>query len=127
MDKKLNTLIGVGEFRLKLYPKNFDLVRHFYEEVLEFPVTNEWNDGEKDRGVMFRVGGAIIELLSTGKEYVPVAGCSVSLEVGDVRELWKQWQDSDAVVFPIRDNDWGDTSFAVTDPEGFKITFFTKT
>lgn len=126
MNKILGELTKVKEFRFKLYPKEFSLVREFYENELGFLVTHEWNHSEHDRGVMFDTGSAILELLSVEKDYQPIAGCSLSLEVLDVQALWKQFQGKENIVFALRDNDWGDTSFCVTDPEGLKITFFTK-
>ncbi|MBI3956340.1 hypothetical protein HY339_03720 [Candidatus Gottesmanbacteria bacterium] len=124
-NKVWNPLTKVGEFRLKLYPKDFELVRHFYETVLGFPVIDEWGAGEDEKGVMFDTGVATLELLSPD-QYQPVTGCSLSLEVSDVWELWKKFQNGTNIVFGLRDNSWGDTSFKITDPEGFEITFFTK-
>lgn len=121
-----NRLTKVKEFRLKMYPKNFNQERHFYEKILEFPVIKEWDRGEEDQGVMFDTGNGIVELLTPENEYAPISGCDVSLEVSDVWELWKKFDGSDNIIFPIRDNDWGDTSFCIADPEGFEITFFSK-
>lgn len=127
MIRKWNNLTKVREFRLKLYPRDFDRVRHFYERNLTFPVIHEWNRGQNDRGVMFSTGSATLELLSPEKEYQPIAGCSLSLEIADVWKLWQNFEGADNVIFPLRDNAWGDTSFCISDPEGLKITFFTKT
>jgi predicted enzyme related to lactoylglutathione lyase len=116
----------VTEFRLKLYPNDFALVRNFYEERLQFPVVNEWDRGDKDKGVMFNVGGTILELLTPEDGYKPIAGCDLSLEVPDVAELWEQMKNGDNILHPIRDNSWGDTSFRISDPEGYAISFFTR-
>lgn len=113
------------EFRLKLYPQDFAKVKQFYRDTLQFPIVLEWDDGPSNRGVMFNTGTAIVELLHTD-HYVPVAGCNVSLAVSDVHDLWQRFKENDYIVHPLRDNSWGDTSFAIHDPEGFQITFFTK-
>ena len=118
--------IHVTEFRLKLYPKDFLKVRAFYEKTLGFGVISEWDRGEYDRGVMFRVGPSILELLSPETAYQPIAGTGLSLEVADVRSLWLKLKDTVTVIFALRDNDWGDSSFCIADPEGFEVTFFTK-
>jgi len=118
--------IEVKQFRLKLYPKDFARVRSFYETYLGFPVINEWDRGEDDRGVMFTVGSAILELLSPEGGYKPISGSDLSLEVPNVTELWEQVKDDGNIVHSLRDNPWGDTSFCISDPEGFAITFFTK-
>lgn len=116
----------VTGFRLKLYPRDFAKVRAFYEQTLQFQVLHEWDRGEQDKGVMFQVGPAVLELLSPDNDYKPVAGADLSLEVLDVHQRWEQLKDKVEVVFELRDNPWGDTSFCVADPEGFEITFFTK-
>lgn len=116
----------VTQFRLKLYPKDFKKVRSFYEQTLGFEVVGEWDRGEADRGVMFQVGSAVLELLSQEGGYSQVQGADLSLEVPDVRSLWNELQTKAEVVFKLRDNPWGDTSFCISDPESFKLTFFSK-
>lgn len=119
-------LTRVIEFRLKLYPKDFDTVRNFYENLLTYPVTKEWNRGNEDKGVMFDTGGAIIELLTPEADYTPIQGMDLSLGVADVATLWEHLREQVPVIFPLRHNAWGDSSFCISDPEGLKITFFTK-
>jgi uncharacterized glyoxalase superfamily protein PhnB len=114
------------EFRLKLYPQDFTKVRAFYEQTLGFKVMSEWDRSEDDRGVMFRVGPAILELLSPENDYKPVQGADLSLGVTDVQNLWSELQTKAEVVFELRDNPWGDTSFCIADPEGFQLTFFSE-
>lgn len=116
----------VGECRLKLYPNDFEKVRKFYEHVLHYPVLKEWDRGDDDKGVMFDTGGGTLELLSPEDGYKQIQGVGVSWEVRDVGELWARLKDASDVVFGLRHNDWGDSSFRIRDPEGFEITFFTK-
>ena len=120
-------LITVSEFRLKLYPKDFTAVRAFYEQTLGFLVVNEWDRGEHDKGVMFQVGPAILEVLTPEKDYQRIAGADVSLEVPAVQKLWEELKDTCDIVFALRDNHWGDASFCIKDPEGFEVTFFART
>jgi uncharacterized glyoxalase superfamily protein PhnB len=124
--KVFNNLSKVREFRLKLYPKNFYKVRAFYEEILGYPVIEEWDQGENERGVMFDTGGATLELLSPKDGFKQFQGTSVSWEVGNVMSLWEEIRNKVEVEFEPRHNSWGDTSFRIKDPEGFQITFFTK-
>ena len=116
----------VTDFRLKLYPNDFSKVRKFYEEDLGFKVTNEWDRGDSEKGIMFQVGGATLELLSPKEGYEAIVGADVSWEVPNIKDLWSKWKGKSNVVFELRNNSWGDTSFCISDPEGFKITFFTK-
>lgn len=101
-------------------------MREFYEKTLGFPVLKEWDRGEADWGVMFQAGPAILELLSPENMYHPIAGSGLSLEVPNVRELWASLKNTASVVFELRDNSWGDSSFCIADPEGFEMTFFQK-
>ena len=123
---QLSSIARVKEFRLKLYPDNFDKMRSFYADILGYPVINEWNHGKTERGVMFDTGGAILELLLPQDGHKPLQGVSVSWEVDDVVLLWEEIKNKVPVEFEPRHNTWGDTSFRITDPEGLKITFFTK-
>lgn len=118
--------IIVREFRVKLYPNNFELVRNFYANELGFTVTNYWDRGDRDKGVMFNVGGTTLELLSPEDGYKPITGCDFSLEVDDVKLLWEQLRVGNNIRHELRRNEWGDTSFRIADPEGFEISFFTK-
>lgn len=122
----MNEPVIVREFRVKLYPNDFDLVRNFYENELGFTVTNSWDRGDRDKGVMFDVGGTTLELLSPETEYRPITGCDLSFEVDDVNRLWNKMKDNSDVRHELRHNNWGDTSFRIADPEGFEISFFTK-
>lgn len=119
-------LTKVGEFRLKLYPKDFAKARAFYEEILGYPVIKEWNRADDDLGIMFDVGGKIIELLSPEDEYLPVQNVDLSLEVQDVHRLHETLLGKVDIVRDLGHNDWGDTSFTIVDPDGLEITFFTK-
>ena len=53
--------------------------------------------------------------------------CDVSLRVSDVQSLWNELKDRSQVIFGLRDNSWGDTSFCIADPGGFRLTFFSPT
>jgi catechol 2,3-dioxygenase-like lactoylglutathione lyase family enzyme len=121
----MKRLTNVTEFRLKLYPENFELVRDFYRDILEYPIIKEWNRAEDDRGAMFDTGAAVLELLTQGDAYVPIQGADVSLQVRDVDALWEDLHRNVNVVRGLRNQPWGDRSFCISDPEGFVITFFT--
>ena len=122
----MNDLTAVTEFRLKLYPKDFYKVREFYEQELGYTVTNEWNRPDS-KGAMFDIGGTTFELLTTETEFKPIASGDVSWRVKDVWKLYESMKDKPYVMRGLQDNAWGDTSFHITDPEDFLITFFTQT
>lgn len=122
----MKDLIKVTEFRLKLYPKDFYKVREFYEKELGYGVVDEW-DREQSKGVMFEVGSTIIELLWPSPHgHGQHNDADVSLAVPDVWKLYDTMKDKPYVRRGLKDNPWGDTSFHIHDPEGFRITFFTQ-
>jgi catechol 2,3-dioxygenase-like lactoylglutathione lyase family enzyme len=114
------------QFRLRLYPGDFDASRTFYADVLGYPVVEEWNDGPASHGAMFETGAGIIELLCSTRIIGPARGAGVSLEVADVAALWERLGTSAPVAYPLRHNAWGDTSFGLHDPDGFEVVFFAR-
>lgn len=124
-NNNLYPLTKTTEFRLKLYPKDFFLVKDFYENTLGYPIVNSWDYGN-DKGVMFNAGTAIIELITPRGEYLPIQGSNISLQVEDVWALWEKLKDHPNIVKPLGLNPWvgGDVSFRINDPEGFRISFF---
>jgi catechol 2,3-dioxygenase-like lactoylglutathione lyase family enzyme len=119
----MEDLTAVGEFRLKLFPKDFYKVRDFYEKELGWEVTEQW-DRPESKGVMFKVGNTTLELLTPEKGYEPVAGFGLSLEVPDVWQLCEQMKHKPYFLRELQYKPWGDSSFRIRDPEGLEITFF---
>jgi catechol 2,3-dioxygenase-like lactoylglutathione lyase family enzyme len=115
----------VNEFRLKLFVRDFEIMREFYTIVLGLEPVGGWDNGSDDCGVLLDTGSGIVELISAGSEYKPVQGCDVSFGVDDVWKLWEELK-SQSIVHPLRQNYWGDSSFCIRDPEGFRLTFFSK-
>ena len=114
------------EFRLKLYPQNFEQTKSFYRETLGFPIVTEWNIADDDKGVMFTVGSSILELLPHKNTSNQIQGVGVSIEVDDVFAFRKILGDKVNTVYEPRHNSWGNSSFSIIDPEGLEITFFTQ-
>lgn len=118
--------MNVTEFRFKMYPQDFDKVKSFYKDELQFTITNEWDRSAEDRGVMFDVGGVTLELLTRNSKYQSVAGADLSLEVEDVWRTYETMREKSYIARGLVDNAWGDTSFRIVDPEGLSISLFTK-
>lgn len=118
-------LANVKQFRLKLYPKDFYKVKAFYEKELGYQIIEGW-DHEHKKGVMFDLGGTVLELLWPGSLRSKYRA-DISLEVEDVWGLYELMKDKPCLIRGLKDNSWGDTSFMIEDPEGFGITYFTIT
>ena len=112
----------VEEFRLKLYVADFSERRHFYEETIGWPIIEQW-----DHGVMYDTGAVVFELVHHLAAEPHNPSYDVSLRVSDVQTTWNELKDRSEVIFGLRDNSWGDTSFCIADPGGFRLTFFSPT
>ena len=112
----------IREFRLKLYVSDLAERRRFYEDTIGWPILKDWGSG-----VMYQAGPAIFELLNQLNSEPHNSSCDVSLEVPDVHALWHRLSECTFVVFALRENSWGDTSFCIADPGGFRLTFFSPT
>ena len=124
---KINNLTKVKEFRLKLYVKNFYKTKEFYNKILGYKIIKSWDEHE-NQGAMFDTGyGVVIELLTPDEKYVKIQGCDVSLRVKDVWKLYNELKSKVKIIKKISNREWGDTDFKIEDPEGFSITFFSKT
>jgi len=123
----MKTSIKITEFRLKLYPKDFYEQRTFYKDVLGFGILHEW-DREDSKGVMFNIGGTVLEFMwpvEEGLEDIST-GSGLSLAVKDTHSLYSELKGKVTLSHELRVNPWGDTSFGIIDPSGYRISFFTK-
>lgn len=114
--------ILVKEFRFIQLVNNLKKQRTFYEEIFNWPIINDWGGG-----VLYDTGAAVFELIQDNETDKPNEKCRIALAVPDIWSLFEKLRDKVTIVFPIRNNSWGDTSFRIKDPEGFTITLFTPT
>lgn len=112
----------VQEFRCILLVKNLSAQRGFYEDIFDWPIVNNWGGG-----VLYDTGTAIFELIEDAHADKPNGSSRLSLSVRDVWSLYDRIKNNVTIVFPPRNNSWGDTSFRIKDPDGFLITLFTPT
>lgn len=118
----------VNEFRLKLFPEDYSANYTFFKDVLGFAIKHEW-DREDSKGVMFDVGGTTLEFMWPVEDGCKdmATGSGLSLAVDDVWSLFEELQGKVEITHKLRDNSWGDTSFGISAPNGYRISFFTKT
>lgn len=112
----------IREFRFILLVRDLASQRAFYEEIFDWPIINDWGGG-----VLYDTGAAVFELIEEPQADRPSASTRLSLAVPDVWSLFERIKNKASIVFPLRNNSWGDTSFRIQDPEGFLITLFTTT
>ncbi len=115
--------LQVQEIRVMVDVDNLQPIRSFYTELLG--IEERQINGDSDGIAMFELGpGRVIEFFEESQKHrSPV---ELSLEISDVRSLWERVQIKALVVFPLRHNEWGDTSFCIQDPAGCTLIFFTR-
>ncbi len=100
----------------------------WYRDVLGFTQGERWEDGGQTRGVQMKAGRC--DLMLTQDDFAK----GRDRKKGDGFRLWVSTaQDINAIAERIKakgwsldrepsDTPWGDWAFALTDPDGFKIT-----
>ena len=115
------------EARLHVYVANMKEMVRFYNQILEFPVVRYWRYSDGD-GTMMDIGGNVIELFSKGKRNFSdksfYGNVSLSIKVQDVCKLYEKFQKKNIKLGELIENEWGDSSFAIIDPEGNRLVFF---
>ncbi len=108
-----------------LVTNRFNEVTRFYDELLGFPIVEQW-DRSNARGQRFDTGGMRLEILDNEREQHQLelgetadkVHIVVEVEnIDDVRERIKV----DAP--PTQDTSWGSRLFRVHDPDGVPVTF----
>jgi catechol 2,3-dioxygenase-like lactoylglutathione lyase family enzyme len=108
------------EARFIMLASNLERQRKFYEDVFDWPVINHWEDG-----VMYDTGAGTFELIRSKESPQRYSSSRLAICVPDVSILFERLKNKVEIVFPLRNNAWGDTSFRISDPEGFEVTLFT--
>lgn len=115
------------EARVHIYVSNMKEMVRFYNQIMEFPVVRYWRYSDGD-GTMMDIGGNIIELFSKGRRNFSdknfYGNVSLSIKVKDVYKLYEKFQKKNIQLGELIENEWGDSSFAVIDPEGNRLVFF---
>lgn len=115
------------EARLHIYVSDMKEMVRFYNQIMEFPVVRYWRYSDGD-GTMMDIGGNIIELFSKGRRNFSdknfYGNVSLSIKVKDVCKLYEKFQKKNIQLGELIENEWGDSSFAVIDPEGNRLVFF---
>jgi catechol 2,3-dioxygenase-like lactoylglutathione lyase family enzyme len=127
--------MDIRQFRVVLRSKNFDLTRHFYEEVLGLPCLEEWSR-EDGRGALFQAGEAVLEVhgrpaadkgrgWDEGFDYQgPEQKLTLSLVVPSAEKAYEELllRDKNIPGGLHRDAD-GTLVFRTHDPDGVQVSF----
>lgn len=93
----------------------FEETEFFYTHLLNIPVRHRWNEGSRDRGVMFELGSVVLEIIDNGRTRGKVRGCAISLKVSNVRSLFSSLHKKVKCISKVTAASWGDTGFTIAD------------
>ena len=115
------------EARIHIYVSDMKEMVRFYNQILEFPVVRYWRYSDGD-GTMMDIGGNVIELFSKGKRNFSdrsfYGNVSLSIKVDNVCKLYEKFCKKNIKLGELISHEWGDSSFALIDPEGNRLVFF---
>lgn len=102
----------------------------FYCDALGFSEWFRWEQaGQVAAGGVQRGEGRIIFDTTAGLSPEQVAGRGIGVnlyfvldDAEDINAIWAGIQGKAPVVTPIGDRPWGDRTFTVSDPDGFRVT-----
>lgn len=101
----------------------------FYVDGLGFTVDQRWETGGELRGVMLKAGRCRIGLsqddFAKGSERVKGLGMSIWLTTAQDLEtlVARLKQNGISLSQELEEMPWGGSTFALEDPDGFKLTF----
>ena len=109
-------------------PRDFDVSRQFYVEILHWQVMSEWTDNHGKKGVILNGGGVRVMLAErhdddTIQNSLAPHASTLHLDIHDADKRFAQIPTGSHIVQPPEDNQWGSRWFVVRDPDGNLIAF----
>jgi catechol 2,3-dioxygenase-like lactoylglutathione lyase family enzyme len=112
--------ISIESFHTILYCRKWDTCVSFYRDILGFEEVDT-----KPGFIEVQVNpGSRIGLLRSGKKSNP-GGIILTFRVGDVDEMHNRLSARNADVSAVKLHPWGARLFALRDPEGRRLEFWT--
>ena len=122
-----------GKFRFAYFTAVYEETCDFYSTLLGLQVELTWDRNENDKGKVFRIGKALIEVLllpnkdaqqNEGLDYRAPQGAFMVIHVEGIDSLFEQFKIK-GVPFKqeIVNQAWGHRSFSVIEPNGLVLMF----
>jgi len=114
------------DFRVIFATTKYNETVAFYRDALEFPIVSSWTHDTP--GIIFRAGAATLEILAAplGDDLGKPSGFRFLIRVEDPNELHKRITAKGIQIQQeLIDRPWGYREFAVADPNGIRIYFYT--
>ena len=122
-------MVGNGDFRVIFVAADYSATVAFYKDTLELPVVTSWDD-PPPAGTIFSSGTGTLEVIASvgAPTRHPPSGFRLLLRRTDPDEWCRRLSDKGvAITVPLVDRPWGYREFAVTDPNGIEVFFYTVT
>ena len=108
--------------RVLLRPADLERSLGFYEEALGLAVYREWGEGP-DRGVVFFLGGGLLELSGSAKT-APTDAVRLFLQVRDLRAVHERLLGRSVRIEEGPElKPWGLMELVARDPDGLALVF----
>jgi catechol 2,3-dioxygenase-like lactoylglutathione lyase family enzyme len=124
----------LGTFRFTYFTDKYDETYAFYKNKLAFSLEHSWDRNEDDKGALFKIGKALIEILQRPKDpennypaldYRMPQGVFTGIQVWNIEKLFKKFK---AKKIPFKqeliNQPWGHRSFYVEEPNGLVLGFY---
>jgi predicted enzyme related to lactoylglutathione lyase len=106
--------------RVLLQPTDIDRSLRFYEQTIGLAIYREWGTGNT-RGVVFFLGGGLLEISGTSPE-PPSGAISLVLQVRNVRAIRQRLTEQGVAVDAEPGlKPWGLIEMTVRDPDGLAL------
>lgn len=109
-------------------PRDFEVSRKFYVEILHWQVMSEWTDNHGKKGIILNGGGVRVMLAERHDDdkiqnsFAPHAS-TLHLDIHDADKRFAQIPAGNHIVQPPAENQWGSRWFVLRDPDGNLIAF----
>ena len=118
-----------GDFRVIFTPLEYAVTVAFYRDALELPVVTSWDDPPPS-GTIFAAGSGTLEVVAPSPHDTqkPPSGFRLLFRRADPDTWCQRLRDKGIeITVPLVDRPWGYREFAVTDPNGIDVFFYTVT
>ena len=118
-----------GDFRVIFIARDYDATVRFYRDVVEFPVVTAWDDHEP-RGTILAAGNGTIEVFAPAEDQTNTfpSGFRLLVEHPDPDSWCARLREKGVdITVALVDRPWGYREFAVRDPNGIELFFYTVT
>ena len=115
------------EVRVVIFSSRFAESRKFYEKDLGLNIVKEWDHGCGELGVVYTVGGVLLEMLQS-TSLPPNDSFYLYIKVEDVEELWRHLSGKIGLdkIEDLQTQPWGHRNFSIRDPNGYRLKFFSE-